>query len=220
MGTSVPATSKDDGLDRDSILDWVNRNSRMLTYVAGGAAIVVAVALFWRESIQRKNERAEAALATAQSAFYSGNTALAKSDLEKLTARYPGTVGGTQASILLAQILYGEGKHDDGINRLNSAAGSAPAQLGAAVEELIAAGYADTKRYDQAVEHLNKAADKSAFPAEKAIYHAEAARIMQIAGKNAEARKIWEALISDPDSPVASEARVRVGEIDARAAAK
>jgi predicted negative regulator of RcsB-dependent stress response len=217
MGTSA---GSDSGFDVETAWAWVVQRGRLLSYVGGGALVVVAVVLFWRESVARKNERADAALATAQSAFYSGNTALAKSDLEKLVTRYPGTTGGTQATILLAQILYSEGKHDDGINRLNAAVGSAPGHFGAAIEELLAGGYADTKRYDQAVEHLNKAADKAPFPADKAIYRAEAARLLALSGKKEEARKLWQQLADDPESPVANEARVRIGELDAKAAVK
>jgi predicted negative regulator of RcsB-dependent stress response len=220
MGTSAPTTGRERGWDGETIWAWVVERGRLISYVAGGVLVLVAVVVFWRESVARKNERAEAALGTAQSAFYSGNMTLAKSDLEKLITRYPGTAGGTQATILLAQILYGEGKHDDGINRLTAAAATSPSHFAPAVEELIASGYADTKRYDQAVEHLNRAAEKAPFAADKAIYRAESARLLALAGKPAEARKIWQSLADDPESPVANEARVRMGELDAKAAAK
>jgi predicted negative regulator of RcsB-dependent stress response len=219
MGTSA-TPSNNDGIDADSIRDWFASRGRPVAYVAAAGLAAVAIGFFYKESVLRKNERAEAALATAQSAFYAGNAALAKSDLEKVVTRYAGTPGGTQATMLLAQILYGEGKYEDGINRLTSVVGSAPAPMAAAVEELLGSGYADAKKYDQAIEHFNKAADKAEFATGKAMYRAEAARIMQLTGKNAEARKVWEALMNDPESPVISEARVRIGEIDAKAAIK
>lgn len=217
---SSASSGTEGGFDSDVAWAWISERGRPLTYVAGGALVITAVVLFWRESVARKNERADAALATAQSAFYSGNTALAKSDLEKLVARYEGTSGGTQAAILLAQILYGEGKHDDGIVRLKAAVGSAPNHFVPALEELLAGGYADTKRYDEAVQHLTRAAEKAAFATDKAIYRAEAARLLALSGKTAEARKAWQALADDPESPVANEARVRIGELDAKAAVK
>jgi predicted negative regulator of RcsB-dependent stress response len=218
MATSTTTRNNDTGIDGEAIRDWIVERGRVLTYVAGGLVVVVAVVLFYRESVSRKNERADAALVTAQSAFYSGNTALAKTDLEKLVTRYPGTTGGTQGSILLAQILFGEGKYDDGIARLQDAAGSAPSHLAASVESVLAAGYADSKRFDKAVEHFNRAADKSPFPAEKAVFMAEAARMLVLAGKPADARKVWQALADDPESPVGNEAKVRIGELDAKAA--
>ena len=221
MGTSAPTTeNKTRELDAEAIWSWIVERGRAVTYVGGGVVVAVAIGVFWRESVQRKNERAEAALATAQNAFYTGNSALAKSDLEKLIARYPGTSGGTQAAVLLAQILYGEGKHDDGINRLKEAASSAPTHFAASIEELMASGYADSKRYPDAIDHLAKAAEKAPFPADKAIYRAEAARLMQLSGKTDEARKMWQSLVDAPDSPVANEARVRLGELGAKVAAK
>jgi predicted negative regulator of RcsB-dependent stress response len=220
MGTTASSMKGGGEFDGAAIWTWVVERGRALSYVFGGAVVLVAVILFYRESQTRKNERADAAFATAQSAFYSGNTALAKSDLEKLVTRYPKTASGTQASVLLAQILYGEGKYDDGISRLTAASGSAPDYLASAVEAVLAAGYADSKRYDQAVEHLNKAAASAAFPAEKAVFQAEAARMLQMAGKTAEARKVWQSLADDPESPVANEARVRLGELDAKAATR
>jgi len=220
MATSSPATAPDKEWDAEAIKDWVVAHGKPLSI--GGGALVVAVAafLFWQQANRIKNERAETAFGGAQGAFYSGNTALAKSDLEKVVTRYPGTAGGTQATMLLAQILYGEAKYDDGIKLLTGIQSGAPAQFAASVEELIAAGHGDAKRPADAAAHYLKAAEKAPFPADKAIYKAEAARMYGLAGKNDEARKLWEALAADRDSPVLNEAKVRLGELSAKAASK
>lgn len=220
MASTAPGTGKLSEIDGDSIMDWFASRGKMIAIVAISAVGLLAVVYFVRENSLRKNENAERALVTAQSAFYSGNAALAKSDLEKLVTRWPKTPAGAQAAMLLAQILYGEGKYDDGISRLNAVVGSAPADFVASVEDLIAAGYADSKRYAEAIDHLTKAADKARFAADKAIYQADAARLMVLAGRTADARKAWEALATDPESPVGAEAKVRIGELDAKAASK
>lgn len=220
MGTTSPATSQDRELDADAIKDWLAAHRQQLTIGGAAAVVVVAGVLFWQQSSRLKNERADNAFGQAQSAFYSGNTGQAKAELEKVVTRYPGTAGGSEAVILLAQIAYGEGKYDDGIKQLTEAAGSVPSQFGGAVEEMIAAGHADAKRYDQAAEHFLKAADRSEFQADKMIYQADAARMYGLAGKTAEARKLWAALAADRESPVLNEAKVRLGEIDAKAASK
>lgn len=206
--------------DLDATKDWVVSHAKPLSLIGGVIVVVIAVVLFWRESDRLKNERADAALATAQSAFYSGNPTLAKSDLQKLVSRYPGTSGAAQATMLLAQVLYGESRHDDGIKELTAAAGSTPTQFAAAIEELIASGYADTKRYDDAATHFLKAADKTTYTVEKDVYRADAARMYQLAGKTAEARKLWGPLAANRESPVLNEAKVRLGEIDSKVAAK
>ena len=218
MSPPVPATDRE--WDADAIKEWVVARGKPLSI--GGGAVVVAVAafLFWQQSNRIKNERADTALNAAQGAFYSGNTALAKSDLEKVVTRYPGTAGGTQATMLLAQIMYGEGKYDDGIKLLTGAQGGAPDQFSASLEELIGAGHADAKRHNEAASHYLAAADKAPFPADKALFRAEAARMYGLAGKTDEARKLWETLAADRESPVLNEAKVRLGELTAKAASK
>jgi predicted negative regulator of RcsB-dependent stress response len=217
MATSSPVSGGPSEWEPDAIKDWIVGHARPLVIGAGVVVGIVLVVYFWRQSVELKAQRAEAAFATAQSAFYSGNAALAKSDLEKAVTRYKGTPGGTEAAMLLAQILYGESKYDDGIQHLTTALAGAPEFLAPAVEEMIAAGYADSKRYPEAVRHLTSAADRARFKADKHIYQAEAARILTAAGQPQEARKIWLALASETESPVMTEAKVRLGELDAKA---
>lgn len=218
MGTSMPVSPSDNEWDAERIKNWIVANSRSVMIVVSAAVVLGAVYAFWQQSVRLKNERAEAAFATAQGAFYSGNTTLAKSDLEQLAARYPGTSGSTQAGMLLAQILYGEGKYDDGIASLTALLSSAPAQFKPSIEELIASGYADSNRPDDAAAHLIMAASLAEFAADQQMYRADAARMLRQAGKTDEARAIWAELAKIPDSPMLTEAKVRLGEIDAKPA--
>ena len=220
MGTTSSAPATDREFDAEALKDWIVERAKPLSIAGGAVVVVVAAVLFWQQSSRIKNERAESALLSAQSSYYSGNTALAKSDLEKVVTRYPGTDGATQATMLLAAISYGEGKYDDGIKALTAAQGAASAHLAPGLEELIAAGHADAKRFDEAASHYLKAADRSPFPADKDIFRAEAARSYGLGGKAAEARKIWAELAANRESPVLNEAKVRLGELDVKAASK
>jgi|SRR5581483_9620104 len=214
MGAS--ASPSDDSFDLDSIRDWMVAHSRPL--LIGGAVVVVTVAgvLFARQSAALRSQRAETAYISAQGTYYSGNQTQAKTELEALVARYPGTNGGTQGAMLLAQVLYREGKYDEGIKRLTDAQRSAPKQFAAAIEELIAAGYADSNRPEQAAEHYLQAAAKSPYPAEQDSYRADAARVLGMAGKLDRAKAIWESLAAKPSSPSATEAKLRLGEMGAK----
>ncbi|MDA1081333.1 MAG: tetratricopeptide repeat protein [Gemmatimonadetes bacterium] len=218
MGTSSPVSKPDNDWDAERIKDWVVARSRPLLITVSAVVVGGSAFAFWQQSIRLKNDRADAAMVAAQGAYYSGNAALAKSDLEKLVTRYPGTTGATQAGMLLAQLLYGEAKYDEGISQLSEIQGGAPVQFAAVVEELMAAGYADSGRPAEAAEHLMMAADKAQFPTERQLYRADAARMLTIAGRPADARVIWAELASITDSPVMTEARVRLGEMDAKAA--
>ncbi|MCC7196108.1 MAG: tetratricopeptide repeat protein [Gemmatimonadaceae bacterium] len=220
MGTSASPSGKNNDLaiDPTAFVEWTKANSRSL--LIAGAIVVVggASVLFARQSAALRNERAEVAYGTAQGAFYSGNLTQAKTDLEALVGRYPSTSGGTQGAMLLAQILYNDGKHDEGIKRLTAIQGSAPRQFASALEELIAAGYADSNRPDQAADHYLKAADASPFPAEQDGFRADAARILEAAGKADQAKAIWTKLAAAPGSPSSVEASLRLGELAAKVA--
>ena len=207
-------------LDADSILETIKLRQREI--IAGAIAIVVIAggAYLWRGSVLKNEENAERALNTASSSYFSGNKALAQSDLEKLLGRYSGTTAGVQGAMLLSQILFENGKWDDGIKRLEAVKGASGGRFGASIEGLIAGGYADEKKYVDAAKHYLAGADKAEFPADKDLYRAEAARVLILAGKKEDARKIWAELASRADSPAIGEAKIRLGELGASAPAK
>jgi len=151
---------------------------------------------------------------TAANSYYSGNKALAQSDLERMVVRYGDTSAGVQGAMLLAQILYEGGKWPEGIAKLEAAAArSSGRRFSAALQGLIATGFADQQKYDDAAKHYLRASDEAPFPADKDLYRADAARILMLAGKQDDARKIWAALASKLDSPVLGEAKIRLGEL-------
>ena len=208
-------------LDADSLLDTIRLRKREITI---GATLFVALAggiYLWRESVLKKDERAERAFNAAAGPYYSGNKALAQSDLEKMADRYAGTAAGVQGTMLLSQILFENGTWDEGIKKLQAVQGSSAAgRFAPSIEGLVAGGYADQKKYDDAARHYLAAADKAPFPADKDLYRAEAARVLTLAGKKEEARKIWAELASRLDSPAIGEAKIRLGELQAATPAK
>jgi predicted negative regulator of RcsB-dependent stress response len=207
-------------LDTDSILETIKLRQREI--IIGAIAIVVigGGAYVWRASVLNNEDKAERALNTASGSYFSGNKALAQSDLEKLVGRYGGTAAGVQGAMLLSQILFESGKWDDGIKRLEAVRGASASRFGASIEGLIAGAYADEKKYDDAAKHYLAGADKAEFPADKDLYQAEAARVLNLAGKKEDARKIWAELSSRADSPAIGEAKIRLGELEASAPAK
>jgi predicted negative regulator of RcsB-dependent stress response len=208
-------------LDADSLLETIRLKQREIAIGAIAIAAVAVIGWFWRSSVVQKDERAERALNLAANSYYSGNKALAKTDLEKMVARFGGTPGGIQGAMLLAQILYEEGQYEPGIKQLEAvrtSAGGGP--FAASVEGLVAAGYADQNKFDEAAKRYLAAADKAAFPADKDLYRADAARVFALAGKKEEARKIWAEIVTRIDSPALGEAKIRLGELSAAPIAK
>lgn len=215
------AAADADDIDVDSLMDTLIERKREL---AIGAVVVAAVAgglLLWRLSVNQKNDRAERALSEATNALYSGNRPLASSELQTVADRYRDTAPGVEGAMVLAQIDFEDARWADGIKVLEAIKqSSAIANFRAPVDGLMGGAYADMKKYDDAVKHYQAATDESEFQAMKDVYQADAARILALAGKKDEARKIWADLASRPDSPSVAEAKVRLGELDAVPATK
>jgi len=219
--TKPPAAVAADEFDFESLMDTFRARGRE---IAIGSIIVVAVGgglLLWRLSVNQKNDRAERALTEATNSFYQGNRPLATSRLTALADRYRDTAAGVEGAMVLAQMDFEDGRWNDGLKVLESIKQSAAIQrFRAPVDGLMAGAYADLKKYDDAVKHYQAATDESDYQAMKDIYQADAARILGLAGKKDEARKIWEVLAQRPESPSAAEAKLRLGELEAAVASK
>jgi predicted negative regulator of RcsB-dependent stress response len=189
-----------------------------------GAIVVLAVAggfMLWRLSANQKNERARAALTDATNTLYSGNRPLGETQLQAAADRYRDTAPGIEAAVVLAQTDFEEARWADGLKVLDAVQqSSAISNFKAPVDGLMAGGYADMKKYDDAVTHYQKAASEEPYQSLKDLYLADAARVLEKAGKDADARKIWEDISSRPESPANLEAKVRMGELDAAPATK
>ncbi|HKO18436.1 MAG TPA: tetratricopeptide repeat protein, partial [Acidobacteriaceae bacterium] len=214
------ATYRSDSDRSQSIMDWLQTNSKVLGI--GAAVVVVAAAFYWfyTRSIQIKAENAERSLLTAQQSLASGNAGLARSDLQKVIDRYGGTSAGSEAALLLAQLDYEQSKFQDGINVLKKEAnGGAPGPNLSSIYSLTADGSSQLGKPAEAAKQYQRAADATSYPNEKAYQLAKAARAFATAGDTAQARKLWSSLATDSKAQaVAAEARVRLAELDAKPA--
>jgi len=216
--STTPATSQRQISDDDpiqSFIDWAQRYSRAITAIAIILVLVLGGWMLYGRSNAIKLRRAEEALARAGQSLGSGNVPLAQSDLEKLLVRYKGTPSAAQAAMLLAQTYYEAGKPQDGIDRLLKVQKDVGKTFQPSIESLLGDGYDLLGKPLDAAKHYREAASRTPFPTDKAIYLASAARSLQIAGEKTQAVKIWTELAEDPESPVAGEARVRLGELTA-----
>lgn len=180
-------------------------------------AILIAASVgglwLWRRSGQIREEKASVAYQSAEATFSAGNKPLAQSELEKITTRYTGTASGTQASMLMAQILFDQGKYAEGITQLQTAAGKAPAALRSGLEALIAGGQEGSGKSADAAATFGKAASLAQFRVDRDMYRMDQARNLVAAGDPAAAMKIYEEIGSRDDSPYAGESKVRLGEL-------
>jgi predicted negative regulator of RcsB-dependent stress response len=209
---AIPAVLEGDA--GESMLEWARANSSKLS-VAGIVVIAVAaIAMLWRASADKKEVRASQALASAQAVVQSGNAALAQSDLQALLRRYSGTTAALQARLLLAQVHFGQGKVDEGLKELDAIGSGGP--YAASVHGLKAAGLEQAGKPAEAAAQYEQAAAAATTSLTKAAYKSDAARAYLAAGNANEAKRIWESIAADDSSPLAGEAKVRLGELNAK----
>ena len=203
----------------ESLMDWFQLHTREFTW---GAMIVVVLAAggwFYMRSRDLKAERAEKAYYTAIRSQAAGNLPLAESDLRKMIQRYDGTPAAAQARLQLAQILYDQGKIQQGVDELKLAEDKIgdDERYGAGTHLVLAAGLEQLKKYGDAAAQYEKAAKVARFDADRQRYLSLAAAAYLSGGNTAKAKEIWTDLGADSKGAVAGEARVRLGEMTATA---
>ena len=203
----------------ESLVTWLEAYSRQLMYSAIALLVVAGGFWFYKQSSMRQAESASTALTEAQSAVAAGNLPLAQSDLEKLIQRYGGTDAGTQAHVLLAQVHFDKGEFVQGIAELKPVVDSKDAYTSATAINLTGAGLEQSGKLLDAATEYEKAAAKAPSKVDHDVFMASAARALTTAGKLDDAKKIWSDLAKDDASPASAEARVRLGEIEAKAGA-
>lgn len=199
----------------ESAAEWLVLHRQRVLMGVAAIIILFAGAWFYRRSGQIKTERAESAYFQARQAMASGNAPLALTDLRNVATRYEGTPGATQAALTIAQILYDQGKFQEGLAALDKASRSRPEELAAAVHVMLGAGHEGLRQFDRAAAEYQTAATLTRFPNDAAAFKANAARAFMAGGKSDSARVIWTALAAEPAGPMVSEARVRLGELTA-----
>jgi tetratricopeptide (TPR) repeat protein len=202
--------------DDESITEWMMLHKRQVTWAVVAVAVLAGGAWYYQRSQALRAQRAEAQYFQARQAGAAGNLPLAVSDLQKVATRYEGTQAGAQAALTLAQTLYDQKKYKEGVSALQKVEGKVPDDFKPSVHTLEAAGYEQLKDFVNAAEQYKSAALASRFPADKSQYKASAARDYMAAGKTAEAASIWTEIAKEDTGPMASEAKVRLGEVLAK----
>ena len=202
----------------ESAMDWAREKARPIGIAVLAAAVVLIGWMLFRQYQNRRADAADAALNRARQSFSQGNLPLAQTDLRRVISGFAGSAAGSQATLLLAQAYYQQGKADSGLKVL---ADGRPARTDeAAFEAMKGAGFEQKKEYAQAAERYRAAANLVDARIAKDRYLADAARALTSAGNKAEAAKIWSSLAADNTSTFSAEARVRLGELVATAASK
>jgi predicted negative regulator of RcsB-dependent stress response len=209
--SSAPALSLDD--DGESLLEWLQANSRLIGIVGGVAVAAFAGTMLWRSSVNTKLTRASAALSTAATPFQVGDYKSAETELGKVATRYAGTMAGAQAALLQAQAMFEQGKFKEGVAALEAARKGAPSEAAGSFLNLLAVGTEGLGDWNAAAKHYSAAAKLAPAGSERALLQAAEARALTRAGRQSEALALWRSLAADENGAVVQEARVRIGEL-------
>ncbi len=212
VNPSAPlAAGSDDPLESATL--WLQANGKL---VGIGVAVVAVIGLGIygvRASDAKKQANASTALYAAQGALYQGQADSARVALQGVIDRYGSTSAGEQAVLLLAQSHFDAGEFAEGIAILEEARSGASASFSASMDVLLAAGYEGQANFEKAAEYYDSAAKAAGSSAERDAHRLAQARSLMRAGKDAEAKVLFEELRSKPGSPYAQEAAVRLGEL-------
>jgi predicted negative regulator of RcsB-dependent stress response len=206
----------------ETVAEWLQSHSRVLIVTAVVLALGAGGYWYYNRAIELKDQAAERALNTAMQSVSAGNRALAESDLQKVAEDYGDTQSGIEAGQLLAQIDYDGGKVDSGVAVLQRLTTASAAKLDlASIYSLIGDGQMQANKAAAAAAAYQKAAAAAPSDEDRAFQQSKAARAFLAAGDTARARALWQGLANNPkDQGVAAEAKVRLGEIDAKPATK
>jgi tetratricopeptide (TPR) repeat protein len=205
----------------EDFFEWTKSHSRQLSFAALALVTVGILAYVIAGSRATKANNANAALVRAENALERGDTQGAEAGLTQLVQRFRGTPAGTQGVMRLAQLLFEQGKFQEGVNYLEEAAkenGSGP--FAVSIRQLAGAGYEGMGQPEDAAARYLAAAELSELDGERDQLRAQAARAFRLAGNKPEAIKIWESISQRPDSPLINEARLRLGELRAEASGR
>ena len=181
--------------------------------------VLAAGGWFYNRSQELKSERAEKAYFEAQRSVMAGNLPLAEADLRKMVTRYDGTTPAMEARLMLAQVLYNQGKFQQAVDELKRAEDEIGGsdEFGSSVHLVLAGGLEQLKKYKEAAAQYEAAAKAARFDADRQRFETLAARAHLTGGDTTKAREIWTRLGADSKGTVAGEARVRLGELEAKA---
>ena len=216
MSQASRPSSRSTGLSDDPLENlsaWFQLNQKPILIAVGVVTISAAAIFGYRWMDGNKRTAASNALYKATAPLGEGKLAETAVELQKVVQRFGGTPSGSQAAMMLGQVYYDQLKFAEGIAALEKAKGSAGSAFEASIEALIAVGYEAQSKPEIAARHYALAATASKFPLDKAANQANQARNLTLAGKTAEARKLWEELAKNEDLPFAQEAQVRLGEL-------
>src|SRR3954468_15892554 len=184
MATTVEPTTRERATVAATGTPWYRDRNRQLQAIAGAVVLAALIAWFTVTSGQRKEQFAARSLNQARAAAEAGNLPLASSELQKLIQTYKGTDAASEAVITLNQVRMINGQSELAAVGLREYLAAKPAKKYLApAYGLLGAALENSKRWGEAAEAYNQAANVADLEYLKASYLVDAGRAYREAGK-------------------------------------
>ena len=216
MATMVEATTRGQASTTAATpAPWYRDKRRLIGAMVLTVLVLGVVAWVVVSSERRKEQFAARSLNQARAAAEAGNLPLASSELQRLIESYRGTEAATEAVITLNQVRMVNGQSELAAVGLREFIQSdPPAKYLAPAYGLLGTALENSKRPAEAAEAFRNASKAADVEYLKSRYLLDAGRAYRSAGKDAEARTSYRAVIdSFPESFSVTEAKVRLAEL-------
>jgi tetratricopeptide (TPR) repeat protein len=213
--TKQPVAAQPDTERIERIYAWFKANNRNLT-IAGSAVLIVAAGVWFLMAARARREAfAQRELEQARASAEAGNLPLAASDLSRIVDSYGGTTAGDQANLLRGQVRLLQGQPALAVSELQQFVGKGPhAQYRAQAYALLGSALEQAKDFKSAGDAYEQAAKASLYALASGQMLLDAGRAYTVAGDTAAAERVYDrALREHTDTPIATEAKLRLGEL-------
>src|SRR5688500_9980327 len=137
--------------DSETFIEWAQAHARELAFAALAIVAIVLGIFLWDYFRDTNTAKAEGLLAQAETSLASQRVPEAQTQFERLVQNYKGTPAAGQGLLRLSQVLYDQGKFQDGVSRLEGAFGEYDeGPFAVSVRQLAAAGYEQLGRAAEA----------------------------------------------------------------------
>ncbi len=203
-----------------TLVDWLERHQRLL-FLAGGAILLAALAVwFVMASARRKEMFAAQQLTAARSIAEAGDLPRAAGEFQRIAEGFRGTDAAQEAVISLNQVRLISGQQELAVVGLQEFLASGPdEQFVAPANGLLAAALENSGKGAEAAEAFRRAAETATSPYLKADYLTQSGRAWMAAGQKDKAIAAYQAVVdAHGETAFATEAKVRLAEIAASGA--
>lgn len=230
--TPPDPTRQQDPEDADAFLaavlrtvQWMQRNTRMVTIGAVVLVVAVAAAMYYQNYREDVRQQAASQLQQLQTQMQGQPPDTLARSIQSFIDRYGDTRYADEARLLMGRVQLTNGAWQETIGTLEPVSDRYPSDspTGFAARKLLAAAHEGAGSPEQALRLYRDLAANAQFAFQRNEAAANRARLLAEQGRLAEAERIYSRLVAEADTSAAGVAsddlqryRLKLGEVQAR----